>query len=144
MNIYDPNKWKFEHYYHIPHDKSSLSGNHIWSIIEDSSGKIWVATNLNGVNWLDPITGKNKIFKHDPNDPNSLPSNTTSHIIEDKSGIIWIGTRSGLSRYDPATDKFTNYQANYSEPENQDYLSHSRITALLEDRDSYLWIGTLR
>ena len=38
-----------------------------------------------------------------------LPNNTVYSIVEDNNNNLWLGTRNGLSRFDPVTKTFTNY-----------------------------------
>ena len=38
-----------------------------------------------------------------------LPSNTIVSIIEDKQKMIWMGTRNGITRLDPESIRFQNY-----------------------------------
>ena len=38
-----------------------------------------------------------------------LLDNTVYSILEDNKNHLWLGTRNGLSRFDPVTKTFTNY-----------------------------------
>lgn len=40
---------------------------------------------------------------------NGLPGNAIRAVVEDKNGNLWISTNKGLSRFDPATEKFRNF-----------------------------------
>ncbi|MEO7393820.1 MAG: ATP-binding protein, partial [Chitinophagaceae bacterium] len=42
-------------------------------------------------------------------DKHGLAGNTVFSIVEDNSGHLWLGTRNGLSKFNPATKTFTNY-----------------------------------
>ncbi|MCP2597399.1 ATP-binding protein, partial [Candidatus Aminicenantes bacterium AC-335-G13] len=66
-----------------------------------------------------------------------LSQNTGNCIIQDHKGFMWFGTEDGLNKYDGY--KFTIYR---HDPKNPDSISNSYITAMYEDRDGVLWIGT--
>ena len=38
-----------------------------------------------------------------------LPSSTIQGILEDKAGRLWLSTKKGMSRFDPQTGTFRNY-----------------------------------
>ena len=58
----------------------------------------------------------------------------------DSDGIIWIGTwRTGLNRFDPATEQFTHY---VHDPDNPASLSHNEILDIAEDDFGNLWVAT--
>ncbi|MEJ2710961.1 MAG: GAF domain-containing protein [Anaerolineales bacterium] len=52
---------------------------------------------------------------------------------------MWFGTTSGLTRYDPQQD---GYQHFYISSDSTDRLTRDNITAILEDSQGLLWIGT--
>ena len=59
-------------------------------------------------------------------------------IYGDRSGYLWVGGSDGLGRFDPATDRFTNYRP---DPINPASLANS-VCAIYEDRSGALWLGT--
>ena len=61
-----------------------------------------------------------------------------AHVIfKDHSGYIWFGRFYGLFKYDGYT--LIHYQHH---PNDSTSLSNSDITAINEDRDGFLWVGT--
>lgn len=66
-----------------------------------------------------------------------LPHARVRCLLQDSRGFLWIGTENGLSRYDG------RLYVHYFSSEGEDRISGNYITALLEDRDSILWIATL-
>lgn len=71
-------------------------------VYEDSKGDIWIGTIAN------------EILRHsrDTHTTEAIPGaacTDISSIIEDMQGNIWISTLYGLSKYDQAQNKFTNY-----------------------------------
>jgi signal transduction histidine kinase len=51
---------------------------------------------------------------------------------------MWVGQQNGLSRYDPVTDGFTNYQPVPNKPANL----LNWIWTMYQDRSNTLWLGT--
>ncbi len=99
-------------------DSSSISGNQIACVYEDSQHTIWVITD-NGIDrYVDKTDSfeKNSVSKH-------LPKNAKA-IIEDNNHRLWISNGTELVRFDPETQTLKRYTANDGLPEN-DYLQRS-------------------
>ncbi len=71
-------------------------------LYEDSRGNIWMGTLSNGLMCYTPSTGRMR-----PVPGTACPD--ISGIEEDAQGHLWISTQYGLSKYDPTTERFTNY-----------------------------------
>ncbi|GAK58356.1 histidine kinase [Candidatus Vecturithrix granuli] len=116
----DRNTQQFTHFRNDPADSYSLSYNWVNSIYEDRSGTLWISTG-NGLNKLVPSTGSgqalsgvegfnrtNKSFiRYTQKD--GLPYNSVYGILEDPQGKLWLSTPNGLSRFNPQTEIFRNY-----------------------------------
>jgi ligand-binding sensor domain-containing protein/two-component sensor histidine kinase len=124
---------KFEHI-SIQH---GLSHNTVHSIIQDSDGFIWFATE-DGLNRYD---GYNfKIFRNSRLDSSSLSDNFIWTLFEDSNGNIWVGTNNGgLNKYNSHTESFTRFMVN---SESGGGVSNNSIRAIYEDKEGRLWIGT--
>lgn len=59
-------------------------------------------------------------------------------ITQDSKGILWLGTWSGLMRYDGY--KVRTFQ---QEPGSTDGLQSDQVSALVEDHNGKLWVGTV-
>ncbi|GHS99432.1 hybrid sensor histidine kinase/response regulator [Bacteroidia bacterium] len=68
---------------------------------------------------------------------NGLPTDEVRQVYQDKDGYVWIATTDGLCRYDGTQLK--TYKANLYKP---GLLSSNKITAIAEDNEHNLWIGT--
>ena len=64
-----------------------------------------------------------------------LPSDSVTAIVQTRDGFLWLGTSAGLVWFDGV--KFTKINLNDSVTDNPVF-----VTALCEDGDSHLWIGT--
>jgi ligand-binding sensor domain-containing protein len=96
---------KFAHFKHDPHDSGSISSNIVNSIYEDSGGNLWFGTFAGGLCYFDYQKEKFTTFTN----RQGLPSNSVYSILEDNKNHLWSGTANGLSRFDPVTKTFTNY-----------------------------------
>ncbi len=129
----------FVRFTHEPRDPSSLSNNFVMSVLEDTSGTLWVGTIDGGLNRFDPGSGTFKRFRGDPDSTEGLSDNSIFAILEDPSGDLWIGTADGLNRMDPRTGKVTRFLSDRNDPGS---LGGNNIRALFFDRKGRLWIGT--
>ena len=119
---------------------NSLSDDSIFSLAEDSAGKIWIGT-ASGLDRLDPDSGRVEQFGARlratgvPNDA-ALKVNA---LLVDARGTLWIGLDAALARYDPSTAAFTMRRHRDGDPST---LPDGRVAALLEDDEQRLWVGT--
>ena len=59
---------------------------------------------------------------------------------QDRDGVLWIGTENGgLERLDEENERFIHYQHN---PSDLNSLSSNAVSAIYEDDEGMLWIGT--
>ncbi len=96
----------FKHYTYDQNDTNSLSNNSIQSLYVDDEGIIWIGTFGGGLNRFDPKTEK---FKHFTEQNSDLPNNVIYGVIGDDKGDIWLSSNRGISRYNPKSDTFENY-----------------------------------
>ena len=113
----------------------SLDGKSIYSIAINSSGHIWLGSEL-GLGVLsknrDHYITKNNILNDNPNI-------IVNKLLFDHDNYLWIATvQNGLFRFDGRkTDVYIH------DPNNPNSLSENNITTLYEDDQNRLWIGTL-
>jgi ligand-binding sensor domain-containing protein/two-component sensor histidine kinase len=105
LNRYDG--YSFKVFRYDANDPNSISGNLITAVFEDSKGRLWVGTGLNGLNLFLNESESFIRFTHKPGE-NSITNNRILSIQEDKYGNIWIGTSSGLNRLTISNIDFTN------------------------------------
>jgi GAF domain-containing protein/ligand-binding sensor domain-containing protein/two-component sensor histidine kinase len=105
LNRYDRATDSFVSYANDPQDPQSLSHSTVLSIHEDQQGVLWVATGGGGLNRLDRET---ETFVH-YRENDGLANDTVYGILEDKEGHLWLSTNHGISRFDPETTSFRNY-----------------------------------
>ena len=106
LSRYDGNSFKI----FKPGKGNSISSEWINDIVEDSSGKIWVAT-MEGLNSYDPASNSWENFM--PNREGAirgLPSYIVRSLYIDKNNLLWIVPDVyELTSYNIADKKFTHY-----------------------------------
>ena len=107
LNRFDPETGRFTRYQYDPHNKNSISNNSILSILEDSQGHLWIGTAGGGLNLYDPGTDSFTYYL----ERDGLPNGVVYGILEDSDGKLWLSTNFGISRFDPQTRKFRNFDA---------------------------------
>jgi ligand-binding sensor domain-containing protein len=127
---YDPKTDEWRLFQHDPADPASLSNNFVESILEDPGqpGVLWFGT-AGGLNKLVlPQSGvstsnvdfrslregadlKPETFIH-YREKEGLANDWIYGVLQDRRGFLWISTAKGISRFDPQTETFKNYQLN--------------------------------
>ncbi|MGV8096411.1 MAG: two-component regulator propeller domain-containing protein [Mangrovibacterium sp.] len=102
---YDPETKNRKNFINIPENNNSLPSNDIYSLKEDEEGKLWIGTQYGGLSCFDLKEGSFTNFDVE----NGLASNTILSLLEDSKGYFWLSTNEGISRFDPNTKSFINY-----------------------------------
>jgi signal transduction histidine kinase/ligand-binding sensor domain-containing protein len=128
------------HYKHDINDAGSISSNDIFTVFEESNGRLWIGTENGGLNLFDRSNGRFIHYGSDPFDEKGLNCNSVWSICEDKTGNLWIGTHAGginlLAKY---RKDFGHYK---HIPGKGNSLSHNSVASFCEDSRGNLWIGT--
>jgi len=148
----DPKTGVFTHFQHDPDNPGSISNDTVTTILRDKLGDLYVGTH-GGLNKYNSETNQFTHFRHDFNDPKSISNNQVRVLYESKNGTIWIGTGSpygdngggpedgGLNKFNKESGTFTSY---LHDPNNKSSLANNKISAIYEDNDGMLWIGTAK
>jgi ligand-binding sensor domain-containing protein/signal transduction histidine kinase len=97
----------FTRYQSDPENNQSLSNDSVLSIYQDSKDRIWIGTAGGGLNLYHPETDTFTYFL----ERDGLPNGVVYGILEDDNGYLWMSTNFGISRFDPETSTFRNYDA---------------------------------
>lgn len=117
-------------------EKSAAIGDVVFNLFEDSFGKLWIATESNGLCMYDPENNDLKRFLP-KNDTTSISSNSISCIFEDHQFRLWIGTLGGgLNRYNRKNESFVNYSSA------SHHFPSDFIYGIQESRYGNLWVST--
>jgi signal transduction histidine kinase/ligand-binding sensor domain-containing protein/DNA-binding response OmpR family regulator len=116
-----------------------LANNAIEAILYDSKENLWVGTWAGGIDRIYKNMVKIENYKVESNEGGG--NNNIQYLYEDSKGNIWAGTAgSGLFKYHTASNTFV--QINCNNPSGA-LTTSAYVTAMLEDSDGSLWIGTL-
>jgi signal transduction histidine kinase/ligand-binding sensor domain-containing protein/CheY-like chemotaxis protein/AraC-like DNA-binding protein len=111
---------------------SGLQGDVAQAFLEDSKGRIWIGTAGGGLNLLNQKSGKFINFS----EREGLASTVVDAIVEDDSHNLWLSTSKGISRFDPKTQKFSNYGI-YNGVQNNNFIRG----AALKCKDGEIFFG---
>ncbi len=98
------------------------------SLLEDTTGALWVGTDGTGVYRLD-AHGMTTFSHH-----NGLSGNTVKALHEDRQGRVWVGTDVGLDRIEH--DQITSVQSLLG------VTVPTTVSLIHEDREGRLWVAT--
>lgn len=96
-------------------DGVMISGYDIRDFHEDADGIIWIATE--GAGLVRYNEKSNNLVSFTTRD--GLPGDAIHQIVKDKTGALWMSTNMGLSRMDPLTFTFSNYNVHDGLQSNQ-------------------------
>ena len=102
----------------------------VWDVMIDRKGRLWAATDHDGVFVIDLKGQQLRQFQYNKYDQSSLSDNTVKNLYEDYAGRIWIGSyKNGVNEYRERKESIRN-------------LELGDITTAREDRYGNYWIGT--
>ena len=105
LDRYDPQIDGFVPYQNDPNNPQSISHNIVFSIHEDSEKTLWLGTWGGGLNKFNREDGT---FSH-YRTKDGLPNDIIYGILEDDAGNLWLSTNNGISKFNPGSETFKNY-----------------------------------
>ncbi|NQZ84081.1 MAG: hypothetical protein HRT52_24070, partial [Colwellia sp.] len=120
-----------------PSENQSLAP--ITRIREGKRGNIWIGTQK-GIYRYEPVNKKYTALVSGQN-YKMFPRDDIRDIVVDKSGLLWVSTRyAGLIRLKFSAKTFNEY--NSFESVSAEIEDFSNVTAMVEDHDGVLWLGS--
>src|SRR3984885_3639371 len=117
--------------------RDGLSMSTINSILQDSQGYVWLATEA-GLNRYDGYSVRQ--FRRERGNEHALASDYVWSIAEDRHGDLWLATDGGgVARWERATETFQQFR---HDPARMESLASDRVRALLIDARGFIWAGT--
>ena len=114
LNRYDRDTETFLCYLADPENPQGLSSNTPWALLEAADGVFWIGTQSGGLNrWeANDRAAHRPVFRRYGRNE-GLPSNVIYSILEDGKGQLWLTTNSGLTRFNPKTETFKNFDVTH-------------------------------
>ncbi len=131
LNSFDKQTGKFKRYL------MTSSGSRIMPVLIDHNKNMWIGGYGSGLIKLNRADGTLQSF---PND-SQIKDNSKDYIwsaAEDDAGNLLLGTLHGLVKFDPLTEKFSDYPVNTNK---KDGTSGLRLFSILKDNGCF-WIGS--
>lgn len=110
--------------------------------VDSSNGKLryFVATWYgNGLTELDKNLKELHSWPKIPVNASNQDNGQINDVLVARNGMIWIGTFNGLYSFNEKTNRYKAFLHRKGAPNT---VSDNRITALAEDKDNQIWIGT--
>ena len=102
----------------------------VWDLKVDGKGRIWLATDHEGLLVVDLKNHEMRQFLNNKFDESSISENTLRNIYMDSHGLAWIGSfKNGVNMYRETSASMIN-------------LELGDINAVSEDRFGNYWLGT--
>ena len=131
------NGYEFLNYQMKSFDETSILGNKISCIYEDSKNKIWIGSEL-GISKFDPNT-RTFIRPEKLDEKSELALINPETFAEDHNGNIWVKLFNSNSIFQLNSKKDTTVCMNCGR---EDLLKNISIQILYEDDDKTIWIGS--
>lgn len=132
--------------YQYPSNIDNINLRNIQSITEDNNQNIWIGTQNGGLYRYEREHDRFTRFLGISLDPITIVNNSISQLLVDQNNNLWIGTYpndaktgSGLVRYNITTGNIKQFLHDPSDPNS---LIDNRISALYEDQQGQILIGT--
>jgi signal transduction histidine kinase len=126
---------QLEVYRHQTNNPSSIPGDYVISLMEDTKGNIWVGTYGNGLAKA-VFNSAGELVFDTWSEANGLSNNTVYGIQEDSHNRIWISTDFGLSMLNTTNNVIQNFYKQDGLLNNQFYWSAS-----YKSNDGILYFG---
>lgn len=121
-------------------EKQGISSNVVMDLHKTKDGKLFIATDGNGLYIYDTGTNEMVLSDFQTNEKNALNSNSLLCLLEDRTGNIWIGSyNGGINIYKPNKTWFESFQLPFT---NTKALQNQSILSMFQRENGQIWIGT--
>ncbi len=142
LSLYQPDTGRYTSYTTVKGDNRSLTNDMVWAIHVDRQKRIWVGTELGGLDLFDARNGR--FTRHQipllPSD-GVFSNNGISAIVEDGRNQMWLGSLGGggLILFDRETKSIKRFLHHDGDANS---IASNNVLSLFVDRADNLWIGT--
>jgi len=129
LNHYEPQDWA---------NQGSI--NFIYSISQDHTGKLWLAT-IGGLTVFDPATEVFSFNRYDDTQPTGISDNIIFSTHIDKQGLVWAGSDAkGINICKPNQIRFELFSHKSDNPQGP---SSNGVYAFTEDKEGDIWFAAI-
>jgi len=141
----NPDHYFVTQYMHNAKDPNSINNNNIYSILEDSNGRMWIGTFGGGLNQM-LAGGKGAVFKNQQNSFKNYAdakANGIRDLEQDIKGNIWIASTNGLVLFNPDEGIANFHFKRYTKaPGDENSLGNNDVQCIRRDKNGTMWLGT--
>lgn len=135
-------------FFQYPSSNDGISLTMVGSITEDKNKNIWIGTQNSGLFRYDRENDSFTRVLIEPSDLLNISNDRIYHLMVDQNNNLWIGRASydplkgsGLVRYNINTGNIKQFS---HDPVDPNSLADNRISALYEDQEGQVLIGTFK
>ncbi len=129
---YNENDSTFTQYRPQDNEPNSLSSGDALVFLEDTKNRFWIGTRGGGLNLMDRKTETFKAYRK----KDGLSNDNVVGILEDDAGNLWISTVDGLSKFNPETETFINFNVAHGLQANK-----FNINSYYKDSQGFMYFG---
>lgn len=107
LHYLTPGTGSFKRFFYESEERNLLKSNVVSALALDARDRLWIGTGGGGLSVYDP--GKNELVRF--SEQNGLINNTIYAIQIDETGKVWVSTNKGISKFDPESQRFFNYNS---------------------------------
>ena len=133
LQHFDPASGAFTVYHHDGAKPASLADDQVNALAVDAGGTVWIGTPTG----LDSLAPGARNFMHHPAGPGDTRYNAIETLLIDAGQTLWIGSLAGLETWKVGSAPAARHRMGEDEG-----IYPGRITALLEDVDANVWVGS--
>lgn len=137
LDLLEPGTGEVLGFRHDPSAPGSLRSDGVMALLLAEDGTLWIGTNEGLEGWgATERAARQPVFRH-YGEPEGLLGSPVWGILEDERGSLWLSTNRGLTRFDPATQTFTNFGRSHGLPR-----EGFKFGAYFEGADGHLYFGS--
>lgn len=134
---------RFHHYKHDPTNDQSLCSNIVYSLLEDSQGRIWIGSYEGGLSLVTERTNTSLTCRRFNTSNSDLSSDKVRNLFEDSSKRLWIATVFGVNYLNlDGLEPIPEFHPVLSDPRKANNLSYNDVIHVFEDSNQQIWLGT--
>ncbi|HSX59380.1 MAG TPA: two-component regulator propeller domain-containing protein [Tahibacter sp.] len=134
LNRFDGHNFRI--YRHDRSDPHSLAQNHVWDIVPDADGDLWIATQGGGLGRYDAELDRFDNVRADPARSDALAANHVTALLLDRAQRLWVASVAGrLQWLDRGSGRFSDVPIGA-------LPALRMVRAMLQSRDGSIWLGT--